>query len=142
MDTSQFELSRRTALGLAGAVAVTLSSMTEAFALPSAADDMKHPQRQDVSCLINGEPAQIGSYAFPSEIDTLVLDNGLIRFTFGRDDPAGGVVTGWPNVSVTATSIIVDGIESVGWPGASQPPAPTDPYVTVSRHTALVALII
>ena len=142
MDTSQFELSRRTALGLAGAVAVTLSSMTEAFALPSTADDMKHPQRQDVSCLINGEPAQIGSYAFPSEIDTLVLDNGLIRFTFGRDDPAGGVVTGWPNVSVTATSIIVDGIESVGWPGASQPPAPTDPYVTVSRHTALVALII
>jgi len=111
MDTSQFELSRRTALGLAGAVAVTLSSMTEAFALPSTADDMKHPQRQDVSCLINGEPAQIGSYAFPSEIDTLVLDNGLIRFTFGRDDPAGGVVTGWPNVSVTATSIIVDGIE-------------------------------
>ena len=45
MDTSQFELSRRTALGLAGAVAVTLSSMTEAFALPSTADEMKHPQR-------------------------------------------------------------------------------------------------
>jgi len=32
--------------------------------------------------------------------------------------------------------------DMVGWPGASQPPAPTDPYVTVSRHTALVALII
>jgi hypothetical protein len=32
--------------------------------------------------------------------------------------------------------------QMVGWPGASQPPAPTDPYVTVSRHTALVALII
>ena len=111
MDTSRFELSRRTALGLAGAAAVTLSSMTEAFAEPSTADDMKRPQRQDVSCLINGEPAQVGSYAFPSEIDTLVLDNGLIRFTFGRDDPAGGVVTGWPNVSVSVTSVIVDGIE-------------------------------
>ena len=30
----------------------------------------------------------------------------------------------------------------VGSPGASQPRAPTDPYVTVSRHTALVVLII
>lgn len=27
----------------------------------------------------------------------------------------------------------------VGWPGASQPPAPTDPGVTVSRHRALLA---
>jgi hypothetical protein len=26
----------------------------------------------------------------------------------------------------------------VGWPGASQPPAPTDPGVTVSRHRALL----
>src|SRR6266542_1654583 len=25
-----------------------------------------------------------------------------------------------------------------GWPGASQPPAPTDPGVTVSRHRALL----
>jgi hypothetical protein len=29
----------------------------------------------------------------------------------------------------------------VGWPRASQPGAPTDPYVTISRHTALVALV-
>src|SRR5438046_7875358 len=28
--------------------------------------------------------------------------------------------------------------EGVGWPGASQPPAPTDPGVTVSRHRALL----
>ncbi|MGH2917449.1 MAG: hypothetical protein ACRDLS_02465, partial [Solirubrobacteraceae bacterium] len=26
----------------------------------------------------------------------------------------------------------------VGWPGASQPPAPSDPGVTVSRHRALL----
>jgi hypothetical protein len=26
---------------------------------------------------------------------------------------------------------------AVGWPGASQPPAPTEPCVMVSRHTAL-----
>src|ERR1035437_651939 len=34
------------------------------------------------------------------------------------------------------------GLSAVGWPGASQPRAPTDPYVTVSRHTALVVLVI
>src|ERR1035437_10659125 len=111
MDTSRFELSRRTALGLAGAAAVTLSSMTEAFAEPSTADDMKRPQRQDVSCLINGEPAQVGWYAFPSEIDTLVLDNGLIRFTFGRDDPAGGLVTGRPRRSSSLALAGFDGAE-------------------------------
>jgi hypothetical protein len=42
-----------------------------------------------------------------------------------------------------ATLVVIKGPPGmVGWPGASQPPAPTDPYVTVSRHTALVALII
>jgi hypothetical protein len=30
----------------------------------------------------------------------------------------------------------------VGWPGASQPRAPQNPYVTISRHTALVVLVI
>jgi len=33
------------------------------------------------------------------------------------------------------------GVESVGWPGASQPPAPTDPDVTVSRHPALLTSV-
>ena len=28
--------------------------------------------------------------------------------------------------------------ELVGWPGASQPPAPTDPGVTLARHRALL----
>ena len=92
MDTSQFEISRRSALGLAGAAAVALGTVTEASARPS------NPQRKDVSVLINGEPAQLRSYAFPSETDSLVLDNGLVRFTFGRDN-------------ATATSIIVDGVE-------------------------------
>ena len=27
---------------------------------------------------------------------------------------------------------------ALGWPGASQPPAPTDPGVTLSRHPALL----
>jgi hypothetical protein len=30
------------------------------------------------------------------------------------------------------------GLDGVGWPGALQPPAPTDPGVTVSRHRALL----
>ena len=29
----------------------------------------------------------------------------------------------------------------VGWPGDRGPRAPTEPYVTVSRHTALVVLV-
>ncbi len=29
----------------------------------------------------------------------------------------------------------------VGWPGASQPPAPTDPGVSLSAHRALVILV-
>lgn len=40
-----------------------------------------------------------------------MFDNGLISFTFGRDDDAGGVVTGWTNTSITATSVVVDGTE-------------------------------
>ena len=48
----------------------------------------------DVQVLVNGSPAALGAYAFPSAVDALVLDNGLIRFTFTRDDAAGGIVTG------------------------------------------------
>ncbi len=33
------------------------------------------------------------------------------------------------------------GVSRSGSPGESHPRAPTDPYVTVSRHTALVALV-
>src|SRR5665811_2355521 len=71
MDTSQFEISRRSALGLAGAAAVALGTVTEASARPS------NPQRKDVSVLINGEPAQLRSYAFPSETDSLVPRLGV-----------------------------------------------------------------
>ena len=67
----------------------------------------------DVQVLVNGSPAALGTYAFPSAVDALVLDNGLIRFTFTRDDAAGGIVTGWTNVSITAASIVVDGVELV-----------------------------
>lgn len=64
-----------------------------------------------VQLLLNGAPAAIGTYAFPTDAQTVVLDNGLIRFTFSRDDATGGIVTGWSNVSITASSIIVNGVE-------------------------------
>ncbi|MCH6468644.1 polysaccharide lyase family protein [Sinomonas terrae] len=62
-----------------------------------------------VKVLIGGAPAKVGSYSFPNEVPELVLDNGLVRAAFGRDDV--GVPTGWQNVSITATSIVVAGTE-------------------------------
>ena len=59
--------------------------------------------------LIGGRPATVGSYAFPVEVPELVLDNGLVKITFARDDV--GVVTGWSDVSITATSVVVAGTE-------------------------------
>ena len=67
------------------------------------------PSGQGVKVLIGGEPARVGSYEFPAQVPELVLDNGLVRATFGRDDV--GVPTGWQDVSITATSIVVDGTE-------------------------------
>ncbi len=66
----------------------------------------------DVQLLLNGAPAAVGTYAFPfAGTGGLVFDNGLLRVTFDRDDAAGGVVTGWVDTSITATSVIVNGTE-------------------------------
>ncbi|WP_377267109.1 polysaccharide lyase family protein [Peterkaempfera sp. SMS 1(5)a] len=108
---------RRTALGLLGAAATTAawaagtggaSAATSAGA-PGGSAAPHAPQ--GVTLTLNGRPAKVGSYAFPGDVDTVVLDNGLVRFTFGRDDAAGGSVTGWSDVSITATSVVVDGTE-------------------------------
>src|SRR5690348_7763163 len=64
-----------------------------------------------VQVLVNGAPAAVRTYAFPAEVDALVLDNGLLRVTFTRDDAAGGIVTGWTDTSITASSVVVDGVE-------------------------------
>jgi rhamnogalacturonan endolyase len=58
---------------------------------------------------IGGRSAAVGSYAFPAEVPDLVLDNGLVKITFGRDDV--GVPTGWTDVSITAKSVVVGGTE-------------------------------
>jgi len=66
------EMSRRTALGLMGGAAATAAA-TAAIgpAVASAA-----PANGNVRALINGAPAAVGSYVFPDEVDSLVLDNG------------------------------------------------------------------
>jgi rhamnogalacturonan endolyase len=98
------EMSRRQVIvGAAGAAAATALIGGQKAAASGGHDD--------VQVLINGAPAAPGTYAFPAAVDALVLDNGLIRFTFTRDDAAGGIVTGWSDVSITASSIVVDGVE-------------------------------
>jgi rhamnogalacturonan endolyase len=117
MSWQESQLSRRATLGLigAGAAATVLGgegAASAASAAQTAAPDSAHPGGEGVvRLLLDGEPAQVGSYAFPTQVGEVVLDNGLVRFTFGRDDAAGGVVTGWTDVSITATSVIVDGTE-------------------------------
>ncbi len=122
METGPRQVSRRGALGLFGAAATAAWGAGSAVAGPAAASDtgsgsapadqaLADQQGGAVQLLLNGSPAAAGTYGFPSPVDTVVLDNGLIRFTFSRDDAAGGIVTGWPDVSITASSVIVSGTE-------------------------------
>lgn len=106
-SSGQITMSRRTALTLMGSTAVAAWATTRG--LPSAHADPAPGTH--VGVLVNGAPAGVGTYRFPDEVDSLVLDNGLIRFTFGRDDAAGGIVTGWGDVSITAQSVMVNGVE-------------------------------
>jgi rhamnogalacturonan endolyase len=98
-------VSRRTVLGAAGAAAV---SSVVAPELASAAPPSTAPA---VSITVDGNPLAVGSYTFPSQVDHIVLDNGLVRITFGRDDAVAGVVTGWTDTSISATSVVVGGRE-------------------------------
>ncbi|HWB37870.1 MAG TPA: hypothetical protein VHA75_17780, partial [Rugosimonospora sp.] len=113
MDVRRRGMSRRSALGTLGAATATAvvanTAIGSAASAAPAKVDKKPPQNALLT--INGVAAEIRDYAFPDEVDALVLDNGLIRFTFGRDDAVGGIVTGWTNTSITATSIVVDGTE-------------------------------
>jgi rhamnogalacturonan endolyase len=98
------ELTRRELLKLGGAGAVGLG-------VSGLGIDLVHAAEPPVRLLLNGARGATGAFAFPAEVGTLVLDNGLIRFTFGRDDAAGGIVTGWTDTSITASSVVVDGTE-------------------------------
>ena len=105
-DHQPVRITRRAALQAVGGItagAVLTGRPGPAAAAPGATPEA--PPR----ALIGGRPATVGSYEFPAEVPELVLDNGLVRITFARDDV--GVVTGWRDVSITATSVVVAGTE-------------------------------
>lgn len=115
MSREPHQLNRRTTLGLIGAGAaatVVTGAGVASAATPNQAADTARPggKGRAVTLLLDGRPAAEGTYAFPADVSEVVLDNGLVRFAFGRDD-ANGIVTGWTDVSITATSVIVDGRE-------------------------------
>jgi rhamnogalacturonan endolyase len=116
MGSEKPTLSRRAAFGVFGAAAATqivaTSGIASAVAPAQASASIGSPPGEfDVKLEINGVSAAVGSYTFPDQADSLVFDNGLVKLTFGRDDAAGGIVTGWPNTSITATSVIISGQE-------------------------------
>jgi rhamnogalacturonan endolyase len=116
MDSQKRTLSRRAALGVFGAAAAAKIAGTSGIASAAApaqasAPTGSPPGEFDVKLEINGAGAAVGSYSFPDQAGSLVFDNGLVKLTFGRDDAAGGIVTGWANTSITATSVIINGQE-------------------------------
>ncbi|HEX2856361.1 MAG TPA: polysaccharide lyase family protein [Propionibacteriaceae bacterium] len=113
------DVSRRTVLaGGAGAVA---AGLVPAFDAPTAAAAPARSRR--LSLLIDNAPAKVGTYSFPDEVTSFTLDNGLVRFVFGRDDgPSGTRPQG--SVSVNVWSVTVDGTEL----------APDDPFANKSFY--------
>ena len=69
-------------------------------------------QAPDVTFLRNGVTAALGTYTFSSSTntnDSYVMNNGLVQFTWGRDDLG---VNGWTGqTSITVQSVIKDGTE-------------------------------
>ena len=120
MENESWQVSRRNVLGLMGATAgaTVLGSTVLAGAASASVPDGGLGGLagllglgKNVQVLLDGKPGAVGTYAFLTDVSTVVLDNGLVRFTFGRDDAAGGIVTGWTNTSITAQSVIVNGVE-------------------------------
>jgi rhamnogalacturonan endolyase len=87
---------RRAALSLAAALLLTSARGAPAAAAAAAA----------VTATIDGAPAQLGAFSFPQH-HRVVLDNGLFTATFDRDDAASG----WPDVSISLTGLVVGGVE-------------------------------
>ena len=58
-----------------------------------------------VSLTVNGAPAVLGTFAFPSAAKDVVFDNGLIRFVFGPI-----VNTEYSYTTISATDVLVGGL--------------------------------
>jgi rhamnogalacturonan endolyase len=113
MDEPLSDMSRRTAIGVVGGAAAAAAWMTGGEAWADAGPVRTPPEQPSggpVRLLLNGAEAAVGGYSFPDAVDTVVLDNGLVRFTFGRDD-LNGVYSGTVGVSIAAVSVVVDGVE-------------------------------
>lgn len=109
MDEQSTQFSRRSALGVLGAAT---GAMAVSVTAPGTAAAATGPNTAgNVQCLVDGAPAQPGTFTFLVDAHTVVLDNGLVRFTFGRDDGQADIVTGWSDVSITAQSVVVNGTE-------------------------------
>src|SRR3954469_15361184 len=73
-------------------------------------------------------------------LDRSRRDRAAPRTTHGHDSlplaPGSYSVRRQAGASIDADGTVAR--DGVGWPGASRPPAPIDPGVTVSRHRALL----
>ncbi|HEY6425277.1 MAG TPA: nitroreductase family protein, partial [Pseudonocardiaceae bacterium] len=58
--------------------------------------------------------------------------------TLRFEDGPGAIAEVDIDASPSTVWALVTDLDTVGWPGASQPPAPTDPGVTISCHRALL----
>jgi rhamnogalacturonan endolyase len=108
VDEQSTQFSRRSALGAFGAAT---GALAVGVAVPGTAAAARQDTAGNVQFLIDGAPARPGTFTFLGDAHTVVLDNGLVRFTFGRDDGLAGITTGWPDVSITAQSVVVQGTE-------------------------------
>ena len=89
--------------GLAAASVIVRSADTAAAADSDASGGGVHVS-------IGGRPAKVGSYAFPGETSpSSSSTTAWCKSRSARDDV--GVLTGWSDVSITATSVIVAGTE-------------------------------
>jgi rhamnogalacturonan endolyase len=107
-------ISRRSAIGAVGATVAAAAWSAGGVAWADTGTPGGDPGPQEagapVRLLLNGAGATPGRYAFPGVVDTIVLDNGLARFTFGRDD-LNGAYAGTAGVSIAAVSVVVNGVE-------------------------------
>src|SRR5680860_1197682 len=122
---------------------------------PSRASNSVTRAENSATCgQLDDHPVPIGQHSIPigqhsipfgEQHQQLLHRRSLWHRGNRRDDhvnlPAGeDAVTDPASITIT-TKRSSRRAEDAGWPGASQPPAPTDPYVSLSTYTAPVTLI-